>query len=150
MKKRVLWLDNDEAYVEPYREELERHDILAKVVTNVTEAENLLNSEINYDLMIIDVMIPTKTEAEETDYPPEETNSGLKTGLIFFRRMQPRLKAQGTAVIVMTVRLDKGIREEFRALGLDESFYFTKMTLRETPVFVEKIKSILEQKNQHK
>jgi CheY-like chemotaxis protein len=144
MSKRVLWLDNDEAYIQEYRAALEKEGMYAKAVTTVTEAEEAIRNDSKYDLLILDVMIPTKSEDEELDYPPEETNSGLKTGLVFYRRMKEQLKALGTKVIVMTVRLDKGIREEFKEAGLEEHYYFTKMTLRESPFFVEKIRGLLE------
>ena len=88
-------------------------------------------------------MIPTKSEAEENLYPPETTDSGLKTGLIFYRRMKERLDKSETRVLVMTVRLDSGIFDEFVKAGLRPENFCTKMSLRETSVFLEKINEVL-------
>ncbi len=143
MKKRVLWLDNDLAYVETYREAIEKQGIFAKAVATITDAIQEINSVPKYDVLILDVMIPTKSEDEEKICPPLETNSGLKTGLVFYRRMKERLKQHGTRVMVMTVRLDKGIQEEFKAEGLPENLYYTKMTLREIPLFIATVKELL-------
>jgi CheY-like chemotaxis protein len=148
MNERVLWFDNDAAYVEPYREELDKKGIFCKVVTTITEAEQELGEDPKYDVLILDVMIPTKSEAEEQLYPPQATNSGLKTGLVFYERLKERLKQRGTQVIVMTARLDKGIQEEFVRAGLSERFYCTKMSLREAPIFIAKIREVLEASSQ--
>ncbi|HXQ35476.1 MAG TPA: response regulator [Anaerolineales bacterium] len=142
MQKKVLWLDNDPAYLEDYVKALERAGYNVTVVTNVTAAESALQNE-PYDLLLLDVMIPTKSEGEEKLYPPETTDSGLKTGLMFYERMKSVLVARGTAVLVMTVRLDSGIVEGFEQLGLDRRHFSTKMALRETQTFMEKIERLV-------
>ena len=140
--KKVLWLDNDSAYLEDYVKTLEGAGYVVKVVTNVTAAENELQKG-RYDLLLLDVMIPTKSESEEELYPPEATDSGLKTGLVFYQRMKSVLEAGHTAVLVMTVRLDSGILEGFVEAGLDRGQFSTKMALRETQTFMAKIEKII-------
>ena len=142
MAKRILWLDNDPAYLETYEEALRESGFEVTLTTTVTAAERLLAKE-KYDLLILDVMIPTKSEAEENFYPPETTDSGLKTGLLFYRRMKARLDEQRTPVLVMTVRLDSGILDEFVDAGLERENFCTKMSLRERPTFISKVSEIL-------
>lgn len=143
MKKSVLWLDNDPAYLTPYVAALIERGYDTQVVTKVLEAEKLVQ-ENRYDLLILDVMIPTKDTSEEVAYPPEATDYGLRTGLIFYRRMRERLRAAKIPVLVMTVRLDSSILEEFKKSGLSQDFFYTKMTLREVPVFIKKIEDIMD------
>lgn len=145
MAQRILWLDNDPAYLGTYEEALLENGFEVKLVTNVTSAERLLETE-TYDLLILDVMIPTKTEAEENFYPPEATDFGLKTGLLFYCRMKPKLDQNMTPVLVMTVRLDSAILDAFVKAGLKQDNFCTKMSLRERPIFIGKVKEILGKK----
>lgn len=142
MSKRILWLDNDPAYLETYEEALKESGFEVEIVTTVTAAERLIESK-EYDLLLLDVMIPTKNEAEENLYPPETTDSGLKTGLLFYRRMKAKLDQLKTPVLVMTVRLDSGILDEFVKAGLKPDNFCTKVALRERPVFIDKVKEVL-------
>lgn len=145
MSKKILWLDNDPAYLDPYVEALTEAGYHPTVVTTVSAAEQKLRAD-KYDLLLLDVMIPTKSESEEHTYSPEKTDSGLKTGLIFYQQMKEMLDQSSTSVLVMTVRLDSGIYEEFKKSGLDPENFCTKMSLRQTPVFIKKIKLVLKEK----
>jgi CheY-like chemotaxis protein len=143
---KVLWLDNDLTNIEPYVEIMRDSGIEVGLASTITQAEEQLKSE--YDLLILDVMIPTKTEREEEVYHPEETESGRKTGLVFYKRMKQSLEQRGCKLLVLTVRLDEGILREFLAAGLPRGSYETKMTLREAPIFLERVKGILSQKKE--
>ncbi len=94
-------------------------------------------------MIIIDVMIPTVSDVEEERYRPEETEYGHKTGLVFYKRMKQMFAERDIEVIVLTVRLDRSIASQFQEAGLPASRFLTKMELRETPLFVLKIKTIL-------
>ena len=146
MSKQILWLDNDPSYLETYDEDLKESGFEVTIVTTVTAAERLVENK-RYDLLLLDVMIPTKSEAEEKLYPPEITDAGLKTGLIFYRRVKGKLDEQHTPVLVMTVRLDSGILDEFIDAGLRPENFCTKMSLRERPVFIEKVREVLAERN---
>src|SRR2546430_2736293 len=108
MSKRILWLDNDSAYLYPFVEALEDEGYETKVVESLTDAERLLKSE-RYDLMIIDAMIPTMGVEEEKRYEPRQTDLGYKTGLLFYVLNKAALEKAGTRVMIMTVRLDRAI-----------------------------------------
>jgi len=135
-------LDNDPAYTRPYVNSLREEGYHVIPVTTVTEAEDFIEKD-RADLFILDVMIPTKTEAEEEYYKPEVTDYGHKTGLIFYHRMKDKLRAANTPVLVMTVRLDKPLTNDFVAEGLPQDRFSTKMALCDTPVFLKKVKQLL-------
>jgi CheY-like chemotaxis protein len=126
----VLWVDNDRAYLFPYIEELEDQGFVVTVAETAYEAERIL-AERRFDFVIIDVMIPTKSDAEEEVYTPVQTNQGFQTGLVFWRRMKPLLHRHGSRVLVFTVRLDEKIRGEFAADGLSADSFATKFQLND-------------------
>lgn len=142
MSKRVLWLDNDVAYVSPYKETLEGEGYSVTVARTVNEAHAYLDGG-HFDLLILDVMIPTKEADEEEVYPPSVTDYGHKTGLVFYRRNRERLNAANTAVLIMTVRLDENVKNEFLESELPAGNFATKFALRDVNVFLEKIRSII-------
>lgn len=142
MSKRVLWLDNDIAYIAPYKEALDSEGYSVTAVRTVHEADACLD-EGPYDLLILDVMIPTKEADEERVYQPSVTDYGHKTGLVFYRRNRERLAAAKTAVLVMTVRLDEYVKNEFAESELPAANFTTKFTLRDVNVFLKKINAIL-------
>lgn len=142
MSKRVLWLDNDAPYLEPYVEALADSGYDATVVTTLSEAEARIKNN-QYSLLILDVMIPTKSEEEELNYPPHETDHGHKAGLFFFKRLKSELEYAGTQVLVLTVRLDQRILDEFVEAGLPPLHFDTKYKLREVNVFLDRINLIL-------
>lgn len=142
MPLRVLWLDNDLANLDPWVETLRDEGYETNVVETVAEAEKELKSS-KYDLLILDVMIPTMNDQEELRYKPEITALGNKTGLLFYKFNKEVFERTGTKVLIMTVRLDKVIMDEFINAGLPKTSYATKYELRKAPVFIKKIQSIL-------
>lgn len=142
MGKKVLWLDNDSAHVLEYQELLEEEGYEVTSATSVSQAEALLETK-RYDLVILDVMIPTKSAAEEKLYSPDGTDKGFKTGLVFYRRMKEKLEGRGSEVLVLTVRLDQQILSEFIEAGLPRECFATKFSLRESEVFRLKVRTML-------
>lgn len=138
MAKQIIWLDNDPRYTDPYVQALKDRGDSVAVVTNVTDAEALIRKN-NYDLAILDAMIPTTDEAEEEVYPPTETDRGLKMGLLFYKRMKEILDQRKTAVLVMTVRLDEVIHDEFIEAGLPAEAFTTKLAVRRVNTFLETV-----------
>lgn len=142
MSKRILWLDNDPAYLEPYLEVLKDCDYEVRVAVTVTDAEKLLRIA-RYDLMILDVMVPTKDADEESRYLPDATDRGLKTGLVFYKLNKTLLEESRTAVLVMTVRLDEALQREFIQEGLPRASFVTKFSVRRTNTFLDKVNSLI-------
>ena len=141
MAKDVLWLDNDVSFVIPYKEQLEAEGYHVTVVRTVSEASRKVHT-YTYDLIILDVMVPTKGEAEEREYPPTETESGHKTGLVFYRRIRSKLPAH-TKVFVLTVMLDESVKAEFLAAQLPAGNFATKFSLRTVKDFRQRVNSIM-------
>jgi CheY-like chemotaxis protein len=141
MSKKILWLDNDLAFLKPYKTALERegHEVTAR--KTVSEAEELIN-KVRYDLLVLDVMIPTKSDQEEEIYPPGVTGYGHQMGLFFYRRMKDKLDDAGTPVLVMTVRIDKDLSDDFAEAGLPRENFALKSRLCEVSTFVEKVKEV--------
>jgi CheY-like chemotaxis protein len=142
MSKQVLWLDNDVAYITPYKNALEDLGFTVTVVRSVGEAEFRLKNG-PYELMILDVMVPTRDQEEEKGYPPTETDYGHKTGLVFYLHKREELKDSSTRVFVFTVRLDESVKDEFLAAGLPLSNFATKFALRDVNNFLKKMQAIL-------
>jgi len=142
MAKKILWLDDDPAQVKPHLETLKDEGYLAKVVSSITKAESLLNSD-RYDFFILDVMIPTKNPDEEKRFPPDKTAYGRKLGLYFFLEYKEKLQKDNTQILVLTQRIDLEIRDEFIKAGLQPEQFCTKFALRDVEVFLLKIKHLL-------
>jgi CheY-like chemotaxis protein len=142
MSAQILWLDNDVAYLEPYVEALKDSGYETTVVATVGEATYRINNGV-YNLVIIDVMVPTKSVEEELIFKPEETEYGQKTGFIFYKHIQSQLIQHGTKVLIMTVRLDRDILDEFVHAGLQREQFATKFSLRDVNVFLKRIQSVL-------
>jgi CheY-like chemotaxis protein len=140
--KTILWIDNDIPYLRPYVRALKNRGDEVEVVASLGEAEKLLNLK-GFDLIIIDVMVPTQTEDEVKNYPIDKSDFGHKTGLIFYNRIRERLANKLPAVAVMTVRLDQDIKDEFVLNGLKAENFLTKYSVRDVSRFLKKIDSIL-------
>lgn len=147
MPQRILWLDNDPGYLEPFVEALTDDGYDVEVVPTVAEAETALHSA-TYDLFLLDVMIPTVNASEEQRFDPSETKLGVQTGLVFYRLNKDLIEGAGTKILVMTVRLDKSIMDQFVAAGLPADRFATKYDLRDSSVFLAKIHSVLGESNQ--
>jgi CheY-like chemotaxis protein len=142
MTRRILFLDNDTAYLKPYKEVLEDDGYEVEVAESVTRAKELLNTS-KFDLLILDVMIPPVSEQELLHYKPQETHLGLTTGLLFYKFNQAELQRIGVNVLVMTIRLDKNIMDDFIKAGLSPTAYVTKYAMSDPIEFLGKIHQIL-------
>ncbi len=138
MSSKILWIDNDPAYIDPYVKGLESIGHKVMVATTVIGAESALKADV-YDLVILDVMIPTKSDAEEELYRPRETDFGHRTGLVFYRRNKERLARNKTQTLILTVRLDKTILDEFLEEGLPRECFATKLNLRDIQAFLDRV-----------
>jgi CheY-like chemotaxis protein len=141
MTKRVLWLDDDLARLDPFIATLSDSGYEVDAVGTVSEAEYFLRTK-KYGLLILDVMIPTVSEDEEKRYDPNSTNRGLKTGLIFYDLHKEVLEKARIHVLVMTVILDKEIRDDFIRAGLPHDCFATKYELRDVSVFLNTVQRL--------
>jgi len=144
MTKRILWLDNDLPYIRPNVNALKAKGYDVSQVASLSQAEALLEqSEPSFDLVIIDVMVPTQDGNELKNYPDLETDYGHKSGLVFYNRMRQKLGLQLPPVLVTTVRLDQDIRDEFVQSGLKPEDFLTKYNVRDPGDFLKKVRCIL-------
>ena len=141
----VLWCDNDPGMIKPFADALMRAGYTVEVVRSVGMASQRLR-DADFDLLILDVMIPTLTQEEEEMFPPETTNFGGHTGLAFYAGHRDFLKEHGVEVLVLTVRLDKAIKERFVEAGLPPGRFVSKIAVRDSALFVETVSSILEKR----
>ncbi len=140
--KSILWLENEKNYEMPYIRRLESRGFDLEVVETVTEAQQALGRK-RFDLLILDVMVPTRSREEEEIFQPRDTDLGAKTGLYFYQRMKSTLDESGTKVLVYTVRIDSDTMNGFLDSGLPADCYETKLSLRHVPDFDRKICEML-------
>lgn len=141
-EKKILWLEDEGAHQRPHTRKLRSDGFKLEVARTVTEASKALHRE-RFDLLILDVMVPTRTKREEEEFPPEKTDLGLKMGLYFYEKLKPRLDETDTKVLVFTVRLDSEVRKAFHRLGLPEDHFATKVELRRVDDFADKVRELL-------
>ncbi len=142
MSKRVLWIDNEDIFIRPHIFRLRAEGYTVVQALSLTDGEQEIKKH-QYDLLILDVMMNESAE-EEASYPPAETDFGKKAGLLFYRRFAGLLARRGTKLLVLTVRVDPGIRREFLDAGLPAGCFVTKAEVRDTAVFLSKVGETLE------
>jgi CheY-like chemotaxis protein len=142
MGKRILWLDNDLAYIRPYVNALKAKDYEVHSIPSLSEAESLLG-KYKFDLIIVDVMMPTQDKVEVKNYPDVEIDFGNKTGLLFYKRIRGMLGTKLPPVIAMTVRMDQDIKDEFIQVGLRADLFWQKYNVNDITEFLKKIRQVL-------
>ena len=140
----ILWLDNDRGFLHQHRDFLASNGFDVVPFETAIEAEQAIRDpQASFDLLILDVMVPTWSADEEITYSPEETDQGYQTGLVFWKRNKELLATRGTPVLVFTVRLDESIRQEFKAAGLPDANFASKNELTKPPEFLDKVRSLM-------
>lgn len=135
----ILWIDNDRAYIRPHVKALEAEGYQVTILDTVSEATNLL-TESDYDLVILDVMIPMSELDEADGYSPELTDCGHKTGLAFYIRNRDSMIERHIPVMVVTIRIDQSVVDEFIAAGLPQRCFVNKYSVRDPWSLVEKVR----------
>jgi CheY-like chemotaxis protein len=143
--KKILWFDNDLVYIKPFIKSLQKKGYSIDRVSKLTEAGEKLQTG-TYDLLILDSMITTLDDEEEIEYPPEQTNRGLNTGVCFFSKWKNILAEKNTEVLALTVRMDPDVKQSFINAGLTEENFARKVELRTIPTFFQKIQNLLKEK----
>lgn len=143
MRKRILWLDNEVKWIQPYVNALKDAGYEPNPVPTVSEAEKELKDH-HYDLLILDAMIPTISAKEVEIYNTKATLSGIKTGIVFYQRMKQNLEENRTKVLVITASLFDKLRLEFIHLGLPEEQFSTKYEFKDPSILVDKVRNCLQ------
>ena len=146
MGRKILWLDNDEADIAPWLKALKREGYDVTNVTMLSRAWSLLAEE-SFDLLVLDVMIPTRNEEEEALFPPLETASGRMSGLCFYQKLLPDPVRKHLPVLVFTNRLGAEIPEAFKDAGLPEGCFGTKFELRRVQDFLRKVEEVIQKRH---
>lgn len=141
-RKQILWIDNDRKYLHPYHIALENNGYLVRFANSVSEGERALNAS-QFDLLILDVMIPTSEEDERSGYTSSAIELGHSTGLIFYQRNRDLLMKLRVRTMVLTVRVDQNIKNAFLASGLPSHLFFTKSRLVRVSAFVDAVQGVL-------
>jgi len=145
MKARILWLDEDKSFVlVSHRQRLEIDGYDVDRAYSLSDCLYYLG-EGNYDLFILDVIVPV-SEHEEQRFPREKTQNGKLSGLVFYEMFQNVFEEKHTEVMVYTIRDDKEVREAFVKAGLEPELYVIKQEVADTAEFVEKVRKILKAK----
>lgn len=139
--RKILWLENEPQLHEMFADYLRLQGHEVRFATRVTEAESLLGSG-QFDLLILDVMIPLWDEAEEERYPPHLTDRGSLTGLHFYRLMQKDPNLRRCPVLVYTLRSDVPLVEAFRQEGLPDGCFANKFDYQAPEELLRKVEEI--------
>ena len=143
LSKNVLWVDNEPAYVYPFRVALEEEGYNIILARTLSEAESFILRE-DLALVILDVMMPVTELDLAIGYSPDMTLEGSKAGLAFYRRHQQLLASRQIPVIILTVRIDRRISDDFVAAGLARRNILTKYEVHDAEVFLSRIKAVIE------
>jgi len=141
-RRRILWLDNDAALILPYKVALESEGFEVSIVRTLAEASAVLLTS-PYDLLILDVMVPLTENDVAHGYSFETASDGAATGLAFYVKHRELLRERHTPVLVMTVRVDRSIENEFTLAGLPSDCFVTKTAMRRATMFIAKITSLV-------
>jgi len=119
MAKRILFVDDEDLSVEPYFSKLRDHGVEVDLARDCDQAIKLMQ-ERQYDLMVLDIMMPPG----EIIGPHVEPR---KSGEVFLQRLRrneiPNLKTPtDVPVIVLTAVTDQKLPETMKELEVKEVF----------------------------
>ena len=143
MCRRILWLDNDRVFIRPHLRRLLALGYRVMQVMTASDAVKELE-ESEFDLLIIDVMLPVREE-DESLVPPGETDSGRQTGLVFYRNWYQNYRGRKPPILIFTIREDDQIFSDFVDAGLAENKFMTKAAGADGSDFAEKVRRIIEE-----
>ncbi len=138
----ILWLDNDKVFLMPFILRLKAEGYTVKQALLLTEGLRELEKN-DYDLLILDIMLPVQ-EQEENLFPPNDTNSGLESGLLFYKKYKGLAENKGIPIFVFTIREDAPIRNKCLDAGLPPRNYMTKIEGADTAIFLARVKELIE------
>lgn len=125
----VLFVDDEGFWAKPYRERLEDAFGHIHFCDDVDEARDYFAKTLTIDILLLDVMMPTPEGAD-----PQETNSGLDTGLWLLKQMRDELIRRRVPVIMLTNRRRSIVDDGVRALDFPEGLVEVRLK-QDTPAF---------------
>jgi CheY-like chemotaxis protein len=140
-RKRVLWIDDDAAFLSPYIHALAERGFRVDTAQTLVDAGESLEAG-RYDVVVMDMMMPTASAREENLYPPTDTDLGRSAGIAFYYKYRKVFDAQDTAPLFLTVRLDENARRLVEEAGVSTTHFATKMELRKVEDLVDKVTSL--------
>jgi CheY-like chemotaxis protein len=119
MKKRILFIDDEDWSVTPYFQKLQDHNIEVDIAVNGDEALDQLQKN-RYDLLVLDIMLPPGNRIGKAVEP----RKGGVILLYMIRRNEilDMKTAPDVPVIVLTAVTDQKLSESIRQLGVNEVF----------------------------
>jgi CheY-like chemotaxis protein len=141
MSDHVLWVDNDPILVQPFADTLCEFGWTVTFAKTATEAILLLQ-KVDFSIVLLDVMIPLSEEDDVSGFSPEETLNGAITGLALYRRVRNHLEKRRVPVIVLTIRADQALRDEFAAAGLPPEHLVSKFLVSDPDELIALLRSI--------
>ena len=135
---RILFIEEEDFGMEGLISELRdnKHEVIV-VGDGETAIKSLRNGKHDFQLIILDVMLPI---GEPTESPPAVSEE-IKTdemGLEILRQMRQEMNDQ-TPVIVLTAAIDIDLRTRINEFGVEK--YFSKPTSLED--FIEAVNNVL-------
>ena len=104
---RILWIDDDEWKSLPLKETLELHGHEIRFCPDCEEGyKELQKNPENYDVLMLDVMMPPSSMFENKD-----NNSGDITGLLFYKHIRNSLKE--LPILIYTVVRDVALLNKY-------------------------------------
>lgn len=119
MKKRILFVDDEDWSVTPYFDKLRDHNFEVDLAIDGDEAIDLLQKN-NYDLLVLDIMFPPGQKIGK-DVEPR------RAGAILLHRIRqneiPKMKSVANIpAVVLTAVTDQKLSEEVRQLEVSAVF----------------------------
>lgn len=119
MKKRILFVDDEDWSVSPYFEKLRDHNLEVDLAVDGDEAIDLLQKN-NYDLLFLDIMFPPGQKIGK-DVQPRKAGA-----ILLYRIRHNEISDMKTVAnvpaVVLTAVTDQKISEEVRQLEVSAVF----------------------------
>ncbi len=142
---KILWLDNDKVFNRPFLFSLEKTGFQVTQVFSLIDALKKLEVN-NYDLLLLDVMLPANKE-DEALFPLEDSSNGKRLGFLFYKKFKMKLQEKNISILIFTIREDEEIYKEFLSAGLRKEDYLKKSEAgKDNEILINKVKTLIERK----
>lgn len=129
-KKRILWIDDEARYIKPCADALRVGGFKVKVVGSAKKGfREFLTHQQNYDLVILDLIMPL----EKYELPSDAGPNDIRRDYIGIRVLEEIREFSDVPVIICTLAgEDNNVRDRVHQLGISE--FLHKPTLTEEPL----------------
>ena len=111
---KVLFVEDDRFWARSYIAELQAYGFEVVYARNAGDAVKLIEDVLDFDAVILDVMMPTPEGV-----PESTTEEGLSTGLWVLDRIQQYIVARRIVIWILTNRSLPTIAEKIGAMAAD-------------------------------